>query len=119
MKERDALMSEADKAGYFGRKYDAPVYKELPRTATPVGEKCMHCEEPFKRGDDGFSEASGYVHRACRIRLVLGSVGHQMGRCSCYVKDGTSFEDPPGMTRREAAEAALTLYETGRRPPGL
>lgn len=46
------------------------------------------------------------VHWECAARAVLGSVGHQQGRCGCY---GGTEEDPPGMTRREAARAALAL----------
>lgn len=47
--------------------------------------------------------STGTWHRECLIRGVVGSVGHQSGKCSCY---GGIEEDPPGMSKREAAIAA-------------
>jgi hypothetical protein len=35
--------------------------------------------------------------------MALGSVGHQKGTCSCH---GGTEEDPPEMTKRQAAVAA-------------
>ena len=46
--------------------------------------------------------------------MVVGSVGHQLGRCSCF---GGDEDDPPGMTVREAALAAVDLYERNRSRP--
>lgn len=53
------------------------------------------------------------IHHECAARSALGSVGHQAGRCSCY---GGTDEDPPGMTKREAARAAQA-YAQNRKPP--
>lgn len=74
---------------------------------------CLHCGEPVMAGDAKThtyisSEGPRPVHHECAARAVLGSVGHQMGRCSCH---GGTEEDPPGMTKREAARAALLLFQ--------
>lgn len=55
-------------------------------------------------------------HRECAIRAVIGSVGHQRGKCSCF---GGTEEDPPGMTRREAALAAKAEWAERLRTKGL
>lgn len=72
---------------------------------------CPHCGElvmpwdPARKtpqlSESGLSH--GVWHRECLLRGVIGSVGHQEGKCSCY---GGTEEDPPGMTKREAATAA-------------
>jgi len=50
------------------------------------------------------------LHRECFLRGVYGSVGHQLGRCSCH--GGPGLEDgPEDMTMREAARAAVKLFE--------
>ncbi len=83
---------------------------------TPVGEKCLYCDEPIAAGDSGviMSMIEGsplrlrlvVEHRECLLRRVLGSVGHQLGRCGCF---GGTEEDPPGMTLRDGARAAASL----------
>jgi hypothetical protein len=42
--------------------------------------------------------------------MVIGSLGHQQRRCGCYV-EGSTEDDPPGMTMREAAKAAWEYYK--------
>jgi hypothetical protein len=49
------------------------------------------------------------MHHACGMRLIIGSRAHVARLCSCYVP-GSEDSDPPGMTRRQAAEAAFTLW---------
>jgi hypothetical protein len=66
--------------------------------------KCTYCDELILPDDPG--EAS-FIHRECAVRAVAGSVGHQLGTCSCH---GGTDEDPPGLTKREAARQALQLY---------
>lgn len=51
-------------------------------------------------------------HQECTIRSIIGSVGHQEKRCSCF---GGTEEDPEGMTKREAAKAAYDLFTQRRR----
>lgn len=86
--------------------------------ATPVGRLCLWCDDPIGERDRGYLERACFdpggwrlqpIHFACRLRMILGSVGHIEGRCSCYVTPGE--EDPPGLTRREAAIAAVAAYE--------
>lgn len=76
---------------------------------------CPHCHEPILDGEDtrrmphlgadGATTMRTY-HRECLTRIIVGSVGHQLQRCSCY---GGADEDPPGATPREAARAALAV----------
>lgn len=88
---------------------------------TRKGEKCTHCDEEVTSEDSGvvmpyLSEAGPEMrveHRECFLRGVLGSVGHQRGLCSCHGGPGT-MDDPPGMTKREAAFAAVDWWETHR-----
>jgi hypothetical protein len=51
------------------------------------------------------------VHEECFMRQIVGSVGHQTRRCSCY---GGDYDDPPGMSKREAAKVAYTIFLTHR-----
>lgn len=73
---------------------------------------CPYCEEPIGPFDltDGitYNGEPARAHWECAARAVLGSVGHLNKKCSCY---GGHEEDPPGMTKREAARAALHLYQ--------
>lgn len=97
---------------YFGD-WSAPITRDIPKIDTPVGDTCIHCEEPIGEGDDGIRYANGPVaHYECQLRSVVGGVNHILGRCSCC--GGTEDPDPPGMTRREAAKAAVRLYERRR-----
>ncbi len=73
---------------------------------------CSYCEEPITR-----DEVIGYrvvilaageiAHIECVMRNVVGSVGHQLGRCPCY---GGVEEDPPGLTLRQGAREAYDLW---------
>jgi hypothetical protein len=71
---------------------------------------CSWCAEAFAPGE---SIEPGHVHYECGLRSVLGSVGHQRGLCSCY---GGTEEDPPHMTRRQAAQAAAGYFHLGTLP---
>jgi hypothetical protein len=73
-------------------------------------QTCVNCDEQITSGDDVRHMANGDpLHWECMCRLVLGSVGHQEQRCNCYIP-GSTEEDPPGMTKRQAAQAALDTY---------
>lgn len=85
---------------------------------------CIHCDEPVLPEEAHetrtmllSSPAVRLIHRECAARMVLGSVGHQMGLCSCN-GGPDQFDDPPGYTKREAAMAAL-LYSQGKSPPAI
>jgi hypothetical protein len=71
---------------------------------------CSWCDEDLLIDDGPIKVLSGGatgVHRECYIRMLMGSVGHQMKTCSCF---GGKDEDPEGMTKHEAAHAAAILY---------
>ena len=53
-------------------------------------------------------------HRECAIRQACGSVAHLEKRCGCYVEDSEEG-DPPGMSKREAAFAAMQLLQAQER----
>lgn len=73
-------------------------------------QPCAWCGEGFTQGE---AIEPGGVHYECGLRSAIGSVGHQRRRCSCY---GGEDEDPPGLTRREAAVAAALFFHFGRGP---
>jgi hypothetical protein len=80
---------------------------------------CAFCDEPILETEEEIIGLNFRAHVECEFRQVAGSVGHQMKRCSCF---GGIEEDPPGMTRREAARAAYSLslkndQEPQNRPP--
>ena len=91
---------------YFGDpKFRKPHEEQID---TPIGAKCRHCGEPVVEGDTGTADSLELVlHYECGLRLAIGSVGHMKGLCSCF---GGTEEDPPGMTRREAAIAAARYW---------
>lgn len=65
---------------------------------------CHWCEEQIENSEA--SHVAG-LHRECAIRSVVGSLGHQLRLCSCYATPKSEgLDDPPGMTRREAARIA-------------
>ena len=68
---------------------------------------CQYCGEEILPGGRSDAVCNADYHIECAFRGVGGSVGHILKRCSCY---GGTEEDPPGMTKREAAKAALELY---------
>lgn len=88
---------------------------------------CLWCNEPVTEADeraplgvvgDGVGGERGAWHRECGLRMILGSVGHLERRCSCFRPNESKEEscdddepagDPPGMTRREAARAAVEI----------
>jgi len=76
--------------------------KELPF-------RCLHCDEAVAPGEpfEFINSGRDRLHLECAIRMAVGSVGHQLGRCTCY---GGTEDDPPGATRREAAIAAAKLF---------
>jgi hypothetical protein len=66
---------------------------------------CIFCDEAIGPGDRTDQMGWRRVHWECAARQALGSVGHQRGDCDCFGGHGSG--DPPGMTRRQAAAAAL------------
>lgn len=97
---------------YFGPASGRKEWEQ--QVDTPVGTRCMYCTEEVVQGDMGTMDNTGVVlHHECQFRMVVGSLAHQQGRCSCF--GGTDAELPEGMTPREEARAAVQLYETAER----
>jgi hypothetical protein len=113
---------------WFGESWGAPMCEDAPHVTTPVGALCLHCEEPVRADDRGvtvpqcglddlarrldperlLAPSRVALHLECHLRDTVGSVGHIEGRCSCV---GGDEEDPPGLSRREAAVAAVAAWE--------
>jgi len=117
---------------YFGERWDAPIVADDPDALgcdTPVGVRCLECDEPIVQGDQGFlrpfmhgrgwqgegwivaslgEEASvTAVHRECDL---LGIVGHMVGVCSCT--DYAGF----GVRGRAAAREVQARVDRGELP---
>lgn len=99
---------------YFGERWDVPFLQDAVQVPAPVGEVCVHCDEPIRDGEQGVIR--GYVsllgiqtpepvHRECDLRMILGGINHLNGDCTCH--GGTQPPDPPGVTRRDAARLVL------------
>lgn len=70
---------------------------------------CLRCGEPIAPGERVEQLMNGDMHRECLMRMVIGGVNHVLGFCSCC--GGHADPDPPGMTKREAAIAAVLAWE--------
>ena len=71
--------------------------------------QCEYCKEEVLpgEGNPNIKTSLRYtMHHECLFRCVAGSVAHIRHECGCYVK-GSDESDPPGMTLREGAKAAL------------
>lgn len=101
-------------------------HPDLDRIILPLfGATCHYCEEQIREGEAGFSMIHVcelpncnlgmsahrvFVHRACFLREIVGSVAHIEGTCSCDVP-GSNRGDDPALTRRQAAEASVQAYK--------
>lgn len=100
---------------WFGKHWGAAACEILDRVPTPTGAICPHCDEPIAADESGWGESpqGQWFHVECMARMLMGSIGHQLALCSCYDGD---YEDPPTLTRREAAKAAFEHAQArGRR----
>lgn len=113
--------------GWFGapwpsgicEKDDEPgVYDYDMQKPTPVGERCIGCDEEFVEGDQGTAipsmEEDGvarvrHQHRECGLRAVMGPLAHLEKRCRCF---GGPGNDTPGLTAREEAVAVWNHWTT-------
>jgi hypothetical protein len=75
-----------------------------------VAPPCSLCDEPVlssdRQGQLGTGEA---VHAECLLRSVMGSVAHIQQRCGCFIS-GSTDGDPEGMSKRQAAMAAVLAF---------
>lgn len=82
--------------------------------ATLAKHPCPRCGEPIALEDWiepvlGLGEGRRLYHLECFMRGVVGSIGHQQGLCMCHGGPGT-LDDPPELTNRQAARAAIDHY---------
>lgn len=71
---------------------------------------CVWCGEALEAGERCWRFANGATaHRVCALRQVIGSVAHLEEHCACAVP-GATCGDPEGLTRRQAAAAAVQAY---------
>lgn len=96
---------------WFGSPWGAPLNVDCPRAAVPTDATCLWCEEKIELPDSGIIYSNGpAAHLECFLRQTYGSVGHQLGICAC--DNGPDWmNDPPGLSRRDAAKAAVTWFE--------
>jgi hypothetical protein len=72
---------------------------------------CIYCHEPvLPKEESPIGPLGAHLHHECSFRSIIGSVAHIEQRCSCYV-DGSTESDPPAMSLREGARAALSAYQ--------
>lgn len=98
---------------------DTPAAQDAPEIAVEQVRSwmypCGHCQEHFTATDAGFvsplaGDPKQFVvpyHEECFLRTVVGSIAHQQHKCRCYVAGGAHDSDPVGMTKRQAARAAV------------
>lgn len=106
---------------WFGKAHGAEYEKDTPHVATPTTEVCRRCHEPIMPHEDGFAlpvlglpRAWDYLHYECYLRTIIGGLNHQKHLCICYSCGGALPPDPPELSPRDAARAALA-YSQGHR----
>lgn len=71
-------------------------------------QPCDWCDEAVLPGEPVSPVTGVLFHWECGLRSVLGGLNHQLGMCSCC--GGKLDPDPPDLTRRQAALAAVQHY---------
>lgn len=101
---------------WFGKGHGASYERTTPRCTPPRGHQCEHCFELIKQTDDGFLmpyfEGQEFkelaLHYECHMRRILGGLNHLLRVCTCC--GGSEPPDPPELSRRDAARAALDAW---------
>ncbi len=75
----------------------------------PPRNICRWCSEPVDLDNEQHHAYHEAMHYECGMRMMVGSLAHLEGRCSCHVP-GATETDPPGMTLREAAVVAFERF---------
>jgi hypothetical protein len=111
----------AEVNAWFGTDWGSPICQHTPQVAVPIGQRCLWCDEPIAADDNGvvmpYMESVGNVfvtsqaalHIECHVRQFVGSVGHQLGLCTCEGGAGCYEGEPATMSVRDAARAAWDL----------
>ena len=74
--------------------------------------ECYWCDEEVRPPEAVMVFVNGATgHTDCVLRSIAGSVVHQRHECSCFIA-GSTAEDPPEMTKREAATLAANFWKT-------
>jgi len=94
------------KTKYFG----PPQHRKQDEAQvdTPVGQRCILCDETVVDGDIGtISSSSQIAHYECQLRSVIGSVLHQQGLCTCL---GGGIEEDENISYRQSARQAAAYW---------
>jgi hypothetical protein len=79
-------------------------------------DTCLRCEEEIEdlanaeritQVGQGWARLR-WLHRECAQRSAIGGLNHLKGTCQCG--GGTDDPDPPEMTKRQAALAAVEYW---------
>jgi hypothetical protein len=107
---------------WFGYKAWSSTCKPENHAATPIGKACAWCADPIMPDDNGVliqmaclcGDGGGISHPwhlNCHLRSILGGINHQKRLCGCFGGDLAS--DPPELSAREAADAAIVYWDRG------
>lgn len=107
---------------WFGSRSWCLITDEGTQVDTPVGSPCLFCEDVVGADDYGYirpyfgTDGGRYVavHRECDFRVAMGGV-----ECLKRQRDGTHVvgdhePDPPGLSKREAAQASWDFFDEHR-----
>src|SRR5882672_1893137 len=94
------MFSDDARTRWFGTPWNPSFCDPTYQISVPVGEKCAYCEEVFEPQD-----------YECFLRHICGSVGHLNGWCGCFGGMPEAELDPESMTKRQAAKAAVSIWE--------
>lgn len=108
---------------YFGEPWPSGICDDGTQRPTPIGDKCLHCDEPIQDGDQGTwggvlrfgadIAAIEPAHRECSLRAVRGGIGHLVDHD--YWCDTEHMPDA-GFTYRQSAIMVWELTINGTRP---
>ncbi len=74
---------------------------------------CVYCGELVLAHEPRSHGTNAVAHWECGCRAVIGGLNHLLGKCSCY--GGDLPPDPPELTQRQAALAAVLCWKDAQR----
>lgn len=107
---------------WFGPAPFAAACEPDRRMQTPVGTTCNYCEEPIEADDEGYAMPLLGVegiseliqHAECQMVSINGHVRCILTHGPTGVCPHGADRDPPGMTKRKAAQLAEQLWHANR-----